>query len=152
MPLGSAQKQHVAQLSYSALRRLIEQVRGWFDVILIDTGPILGSLEAPVAIMAADAVVLTVASGEQRPLIKRAIDQIAIVGNDKLAGIVLNRASAGDVAASGFSSSSTHRARDSSSQHAQPISVIDHQSLRLGPIGSAVLNVGADSGPSPKSS
>jgi Mrp family chromosome partitioning ATPase len=152
MPLGSAQRQHVAQLSYPALRRLIDQVRGWFDVILIDTGPILGSLEASVAVMAADAVVLTVASGEQRPLIKLAMDQITIVGNNKLAGIVLNRANAGDVAFSGFSSSATHKARDSSPQYAQPLSVIDHQSLRLGPIGSAVLNVGADAGRSPKSS
>jgi Mrp family chromosome partitioning ATPase len=63
MPLGSARRQHVAQLSLPALQRLINQVRGWFDVVLIDTGPILGSLEASVATMTADAVVMVIARG-----------------------------------------------------------------------------------------
>jgi Mrp family chromosome partitioning ATPase len=80
MPLGSARRQHVAQLSLTALQRLVTQTRAWFDVVLIDTGPILGSLEASVAAMAADEVVLAVARGEQRPLIDRSIQHLNSVG------------------------------------------------------------------------
>jgi Mrp family chromosome partitioning ATPase len=140
MPLGSAQPQHVAQMSYPALQRLVSQVRGWFDVVLIDTGPILGSLEASVAAMVADDVVLAVAKGEHRPLIDRAIQHLGSVGG-RLAGIVLNRANADDILASNFSSSaSSNRQSTSVEQHgALKVRSGDHRCLQLGPIGRAVV-------------
>jgi succinoglycan biosynthesis transport protein ExoP len=142
MTLGSAQPQHVAQMSYPALQRMVEQVRGWFDIVLIDTGPILGSLEASVAAMVADDVVLAVARGEQRPLIDRAIQHLGSVGG-RLAGIVLNRANADDILASNFSSSSS-RASGSPDQQPSALKVrsVDHQCLQLGPIGRAVVAAG----------
>ncbi|HYO07778.1 MAG TPA: hypothetical protein VER17_02295 [Tepidisphaeraceae bacterium] len=143
MPLGSAQRQHVAQLSYPALRRVIDQVRGWFDVVIIDTGPILGSLEAAAVAMAADEVVLTVSKGEQRPSVDRAVEQLTAAGG-RLAGIVLNRAGVGDILRSGFSSSTSRVANDSPDEQvsAGPFAPEEHHTLRLGPIGSAVLSLG----------
>ena len=46
LPVGSAQTLHASTLSPAALRRLIDEAKKHFDTILIDTGPILGSIEA----------------------------------------------------------------------------------------------------------
>ena len=141
MPLGSAQPQHVAQMSLQALQRLISQVRGWFDVVLIDTGPILGSLEASVAAMVADDVVLAVAKGEQRSSVDRAIQHLNSVGG-RLAGIVLNRAAPDDIRASEFSSSSSRTSGDPEQRVAARVDTVKHECLQLGPIGRAVAASG----------
>jgi capsular exopolysaccharide synthesis family protein len=95
LPVGSAQTLHASTLSPAALRRLIDEARKQYDTILIDTGPILGSIEAALVCAAADAVVLTVARGQQRPLVERAITRLMGIGA-KLAGVVFNRAQSGD--------------------------------------------------------
>ena len=95
LPVGSAQTLHASTLSPAALRRLIDEARKQFDTILIDTGPILGSIEASLVCAAADAVVLTVARGQQRPLVEKAIGHLMSIGA-KLAGVVFNRAQAND--------------------------------------------------------
>lgn len=95
LPVGSAQTLHASTLSPAALRRLIDEARKQYDTILIDTGPILGSIEAALVCAAADAVVLTVARGQQRPLVERAITRLMGIGA-RLAGVVFNRAQSGD--------------------------------------------------------
>jgi len=95
LPVGSAQTLHASTLSPAALRRLIDEARKQFDTILIDTGPILGSIEASLVCAAADAVVLTVARGQQRPLVEKSINHLMNIGA-KLAGGVFNRAQAND--------------------------------------------------------
>lgn len=91
LPVGSAQTLHASTLSPAALRRLIDEGKKQFDTILIDTGPVLGSIEASLVCAAADAVVLTVARGQQRPLAEKAIGHLMSIGA-KLAGVVFNRA------------------------------------------------------------
>lgn len=95
LPVGSAQTLHASTLSPAALRRLIDEARKQFDTILIDTGPILGSIEASLVCAAADAVVLTVARGQQRPLVEKSISHLMNIGA-KLAGVVFNRAQSND--------------------------------------------------------
>jgi succinoglycan biosynthesis transport protein ExoP len=95
LPVGSAQTLHASTLSPAALRRLIDEARKQYDTILIDTGPILGSIEAALVCAAADATVLTVARGQQRPLVERAITRLMGIGA-RLAGVVFNRAQSGD--------------------------------------------------------
>jgi Mrp family chromosome partitioning ATPase len=141
MPLGSARRQHVSQLSFSALKRLIDQVSGWFDVVLIDTGPVLGSLEASLVASASDQVVLMVAKGEQRPLIDRAVQQLNNAGAH-LSGIVLNRAADADMQASGFSSSTSRMSGQSTKHHLPELRAVHHEHLKLGPIGGAVIALG----------
>jgi capsular exopolysaccharide synthesis family protein len=95
LPVGSAQTLHASTLSPAALRRLIDEARKQFDTILIDTGPILGSIEASLVCAAADAVILTVARGQQRPLVEKSISHLMNIGA-KLAGVVFNRAQSND--------------------------------------------------------
>jgi polysaccharide biosynthesis transport protein len=95
LPVGTAQTLHASTLSPAALRRLIDEARKQYDTILIDTGPILGSIEASLVCAAADVVVLTVARGQQRPLVEKAIQRLMGIGA-RLAGVVFNRAQSGD--------------------------------------------------------
>jgi succinoglycan biosynthesis transport protein ExoP len=95
LPVGTGQTLHASTLSPAALRRVIDEARKHYDTILIDTGPILGSIEASLVCAAADAVVLAVARGQQRPLVERSIARLHGIGA-KLAGVVFNRAHAGD--------------------------------------------------------
>lgn len=95
LPVGSASGLHASTLSPQALRRLIEEAEQHFEVILIDTGPVLGSIEASLVCAAADAVILAVSRGQQRPMVERSLGHLAAIGA-KLAGVVFNRAQAHD--------------------------------------------------------
>lgn len=95
LPVGAARGHHASTLSPGALRRLINEAKQNFEVILIDTGPILGSIEASLVCAAADGVVLTVARGQQRPMVEKALGHLAAIGA-RLAGVVFNRAQAAD--------------------------------------------------------
>jgi capsular exopolysaccharide synthesis family protein len=95
LPVGSAGNLHASTLSPAALRRLIEEASKNFEVILVDTGPILGSIEASLVCAAADAVILTVARGQQRPMVEKSLSHLGAIGA-RLAGVVFNRAQASD--------------------------------------------------------
>lgn len=91
LPIGKAQAHHAGGFSPAAVRRLIAECRKHFEVIVIDTGPVMGSIEATPICASVDGVVLTVARGQSRPLVERAITHLQSVGA-QLAGLVFNRA------------------------------------------------------------
>jgi capsular exopolysaccharide synthesis family protein len=95
LPVGTTHAHHASTLSPVALRRLLNESKKHFDIILVDTGPILGSIEASLVCAAADRTILTVARGQQRPLVERAIGHLQAIGA-RLAGVVFNRAQARD--------------------------------------------------------
>lgn len=95
LPVGTSGSMHASTLSPQALRRLIQEAEQHFEVVLIDTGPILGSIEASLVCAAADAVILTVSRGQQRPMVERSLGHLAAIGA-RLAGVVFNRAQAQD--------------------------------------------------------
>ena len=95
LPVGTAGNLHASTLSPQALRRLIEEAEQHYEVILIDTGPVLGSIEASLVCAASDAVILTVSRGQQRPMVERSLGHLAAIGA-RLAGVVFNRAQAQD--------------------------------------------------------
>ena len=95
LPVGSAGNLHASTLSPQALRRLIEEAEKNYETILIDTGPILGSIEASLVCAAAYAVILAVSRGQQRPMVEKSLSHLAAIGA-KLAGVVFNRAQAHD--------------------------------------------------------
>ncbi len=95
LPVGSAGNLHASTLSPAALRRLVEEAEKHFEIVLIDTGPILGSIEASLVCAAADAVVLAVSRGQQRPMVEKSLSHLAAIGA-RLAGVVFNRAQAQD--------------------------------------------------------
>jgi Mrp family chromosome partitioning ATPase len=95
LPVGSATMLSAGSFSPAGLRRLIAEARKSFDIVLIDTGPILGSIEAPPVAATADATILCVSRGQQRPAVERSMHHLIAIGA-KMAGIVFNRAEARD--------------------------------------------------------
>jgi succinoglycan biosynthesis transport protein ExoP len=132
LPVGSAHGYHASTLSPGALRRLIDEAKKNFDVILIDTGPILGSIEASLVCAAADGVVLAVSRGQSRPLVEKSLSHLNGIGA-RVAGVVFNRAQANDfersisgmsmrsVAAAGGTSRSNGRSASASSEAVGPV-------------------------------
>ena len=91
LPIGGADSAHAGSLSPTSIRKLLGEARRIFDIVIIDTGPILGSLEAAVVGAAADSVILTIARGQHQPLVERSVRQLRQVGAN-IAGLVFNRA------------------------------------------------------------
>ena len=67
LPMGNVGARHVGQVSIREVQRIFREAREKYDVILVDTGPLLGSLEASIVAAMADEVILVVARGQQRP-------------------------------------------------------------------------------------
>ncbi len=104
LPAGRADAIGASRLSLPPIRRILDEARHYFDVILVDSGPILGSVEAAVFAQDVDGVVFVVARGQQVPQVKRALNQLQSVGA-RVAGMVFNRADAKEFARGGYASS-----------------------------------------------
>jgi len=112
LPVGETSVGDVGTFAKRNLRALLEEARKHYDMILIDTGPILGSLEASMLSKEVDATVLVLAAGEQERLVNQAIERLQH-NNAALAGLIFNRAKQKDVVR--FSSSASQRSRMSNS-------------------------------------
>jgi polysaccharide biosynthesis transport protein len=95
VPRGQASEADASRVSPTAIERLVAQARTQFDVVIMDTGPVVGSVESSLLCAAADNVLLVTARGEDRRLLARALTMLQSV-NAHLAGIVYNRADAKD--------------------------------------------------------
>jgi capsular exopolysaccharide synthesis family protein len=95
LPAGENEAQEVSRLSPSAVRRFLDAAREEYDIVVIDTGPILGSLEASLVSAESDGVVMALGRGQQRFQVERAVNHLATVGA-KLVGVVFNRAQPND--------------------------------------------------------
>lgn len=95
LPIGKAGPNHAGAFSPGAMRMLLDQARRHFDVVVCDTGPILGSIEATPVASAVDGVLLTVSRGQSRPLVSKALTHLEGVGAT-VSGLVFNRAQASD--------------------------------------------------------
>jgi succinoglycan biosynthesis transport protein ExoP len=138
LPLGTASARHCASISPAALRRLLKTARGNFDTVLIDTGPVPGSLEASVVVPQADGVVLVVSKGEHRPGVARCVEHLRTIGAVPV-GVVFNRASLDEVTRN---ASTLHRSeaafRSSSGMGLKLDAEQSARSNRLGPVAQAV--------------
>lgn len=117
LPAGYGDDLRVSRMSPAGIRQLLGPLRERFDTILIDTGPILGSVEAAFVSPEADGVLLVVGRGQYKPLIRKAIDQIQSLGGT-IAATIFNRASSYELRHSG-SSMSVHFSRQFSRQQMQ---------------------------------
>jgi Mrp family chromosome partitioning ATPase len=95
LPLGQACAEHIGSLSPAMLQQVLDNCRRQYDVIIVDTGPILGSLEAAMVATQADDVVLVLSNGENRTTAERSLRYLEMVGA-KVAGFVFNRATPRD--------------------------------------------------------
>jgi Mrp family chromosome partitioning ATPase len=138
MPLGNATVHDAAGVSIAALRGLLDTVSRYFNVVIIDTGPILGSLEASVAASQADAVVLAVAKGASTSIVEKSLQHLSSVGT-RVAGMVFNRALDRDVIQYGSHHGSSDHSRLSSNG-----GVVEHREVPearpYGPVARAVAS------------
>jgi succinoglycan biosynthesis transport protein ExoP len=104
MPVGRTETLRAWTLSAAEMRTVVELARKDYDVVLVDTGPALGSVEASVVAPEVDGVIFTIARGQQRWLVEKATRHVKNVGG-KLIGFVFNRAEARDFNRSAFRSS-----------------------------------------------
>jgi Mrp family chromosome partitioning ATPase len=141
LPLGGATGQHASKVSPQALRRVLAEARKRYDTILIDTGPVPGSLEAAVVAAEVDGVILCVSRGEQRPLAEKCVQHLLTIGA-KVAGVVFNRAKTQDMSVYGTAVRTSMPAAGGSSPAAATA-----ESARLGPMARAVTYSGASSDP-----
>jgi capsular exopolysaccharide synthesis family protein len=137
LPIGCADAVHAGLLSPQSIRRLLAACREHFDVIVIDTGPILGSLEASVVAPESDGVVLAVARGQQQPLVERSIKMLRTIGGNVL-GIVFNRAEQRDFARSVASASI--RSLSARPSEARPLLPESDENSRFGPLARSVAS------------
>jgi succinoglycan biosynthesis transport protein ExoP len=95
MPIGSARGLDPEDLSRDKLVWLLDALRTRFDAIIIDTGPIMTSVEACLISAVSDRVIMTVGRNQNANLIRSAIVRLDQVGAEAT-GIVFNRADASD--------------------------------------------------------
>lgn len=95
LPAGTGDVRLRSRITHEAFRAMLHSLRDQYDVILVDTGPILGSLEANIAGAIADEVILVVGRGTQHGLVRDAAAHVASIGG-RLGGMVFNRASEND--------------------------------------------------------
>ncbi|MGC8624934.1 MAG: AAA family ATPase [Phycisphaerae bacterium] len=104
LPLGRAKAHHGARMSPASIRAMLARAKERYDVVLVDTGPVLGSLESALLASQADGVLMVVARGENRNLSGHAADYLASVGAH-LEGVVFNRATERDMHRQSYSTS-----------------------------------------------
>lgn len=102
------------RLSERNVRPVLEALRDRFDIVLIDTGPLLGSLEANVVCVLSDRVVLAVSRGQGARVVRAAMERLKRLGAN-CAGIIFNRAAPMD-----FRSSVSHASIRSTSVVVRP--------------------------------
>lgn len=91
IPTKRGDEAQVGRVAPAAVKRLIAEARKEYDVVIVDTGPVFGSLEAAMVAKEADGVVLVVGRGQHRATVERAIAQLHIL-HAKVRGLVFNRA------------------------------------------------------------
>lgn len=95
MPVGQGEEFDARHLSHESVHLLLRDLRSRYDAIIIDTGPLLGSLEANLACSNSDGVILTVSRGQSHRLVEACIERLSRMGAP-CAGLVFNRASVED--------------------------------------------------------
>jgi Mrp family chromosome partitioning ATPase len=96
LPVGLARPHQVGTVAPQGIQHLVDVARAAYDVVLIDTGPIPGSLEGAAVAAAADAVLVTVSRGDRRDTLSACMRHLQSVGA-RVAGVVFNRATARQV-------------------------------------------------------
>jgi len=124
LPIGEDEAQEVSRLSPSLVRRFLDRAREEYDIVVIDTGPILGSLEASLVSAESDGVILALGRGQQRHQVERAVNHLSSVGA-KLVGVVFNRAQPGDF----------RRAVSSASVRSVPVNMNGHGQASMPALG-----------------
>lgn len=77
------------------LQKLFDELKSQYEIVIVDTGPLLGSLESTPVSAAADGVLLTVRRGRSRTRLEECVTKLDAVGA-RCIGMVLNYAGRSD--------------------------------------------------------
>jgi Mrp family chromosome partitioning ATPase len=137
LPVGRRNHLHASKLAAPAMQALLDDLHQSFDVILIDSGPILGSVEASIIAPMTDGAIVVVARGQSPVLLDKCIQHVRATGA-KPVGMIFNRAQLRDFYRSSYGSS----IRPTSVREivAKVMSVESDGLLRFGPLVQAVLS------------
>lgn len=120
LPAGRAFMLDGTAITPAVIRELAAVVGDAYDVVLVDTGPILGSPEASVVSQIADRVILVIAQGQQQKNVRRAMQTLQLAGA-RMAGLVFNRSAPDDYFRSvGGATNASYRPRSQQSPAPQP--------------------------------
>ncbi len=106
LPATQGGERRVADLSLKHVRKLIQQARKQFEQVIVDTGPLLGSLECSLVLPESDDVLLVISRGDEGAVVRQAVKRL-INERIHLSGLIFNRAANKDCER--FSSSLTSR-------------------------------------------
>ncbi len=95
LPAGRGDAADAQAMSRDRLDALLRECREGFDVVVIDTGPLLGSIEGNLACALSDGVVLMLARGQDSKILKACLSRLGTLGA-VCCGLVFNRASKQD--------------------------------------------------------
>ena len=139
LPAGFGDDDRVSRLSPRSVSKLFEQLRSEYDTVLVDTGPILGRVEAAFVSPQSDGVIVVVGRGQYKPLVRKALDQIRAV-DGHIVATIFNRASIQELRQSS-SSMSVHFSRQVSRQQED---IAGKPNLHVGPVAGALFSSKAD--------
>jgi Mrp family chromosome partitioning ATPase/uncharacterized protein involved in exopolysaccharide biosynthesis len=105
LPSGHAHSAQASTLGAAKIATLFAEARRHFDVVLVDTGPILGSLESVMIAPEVDGSIFVVSRGRERRVVQTAMRRLESLGV-RMAGFVYNRAHPRDFDRSPYGSSS----------------------------------------------
>ncbi len=142
LPIGSALPSQAGDLSPAAVKKLLAKARDEYDTVLVDTGPVLGSLEAAMVSAQADKTVVIVSRGDQKPIVSKSLSHLRSIGAD-LAGVVFNHADQVDIERSTYASVTVSQTRRQDDTVLNEVQWIDRDtSNRYGPLATAVASYG----------
>lgn len=89
LPASEAETHHIGMMSDAFIRNLLDQAREQFDLILFDTGPVPGSVEALLVTSQSDGAIVVIPHGESSKALDRTMSYLKVVGA-KVIGTVFN--------------------------------------------------------------
>jgi MinD-like ATPase involved in chromosome partitioning or flagellar assembly len=137
LPIGGARLADASRVSPKGMARVIQEAREAFDVVLIDTGPVPGSIDSSIACSQADQVVMVISKGNRRPDAERSMQYLDSI-QAKLSGVVFNRASVQDMNQSNYSASLSRSDEEPMPTDIVPVANGMTVSDRFGPVAQAV--------------
>jgi len=149
LPAAGAQTRHIGMMSDQFIRDLLEQARDRYDLVLFDTGPVPGSVEALLVTSQADGVVVVLPHGETGQALERMMSYLKVVGAN-IIGTVFNQSrnnghsngaagpsrAAGSTDTAGRNGTPTH---DDVAEHSDSIGRDIDEALDDVPLGSGIL-------------
>ncbi len=126
LPVGCDPYFRSETLRRADLQLLFDSIRDAFDIIIVDTGPMLGSLESTPVTASADGVVLSVRRGRSRDRLDECLQRLKAVGTSCL-GVILNcavRSQCDRYVSEASLAAADHERRDAPAEAADSVSIV----------------------------